>query len=365
MPFDSGPITFTLCHLSQELGSSALERFAEYAAKSLKGVMEEPQYGWVSWRHLLETRIDDETAYLGGYMYLNMRTAVRKVPASLLKAQVRMEELAWMQANNVNYIGRKQKNEIKQHVASELMKTMPPSITGIPIVYDSANDLMYLGCTSQGQIDSVFTQFYAAHKFEPHALDAAGFVEHFLGRSADGLPMLDFSESANGGGEPVPGRDFLTWLWYNHDTNGATIKVDGLGEFAYTLDGPFVFAAEDESATQESSVRKGMVAASAEAKAAVTVGKKLKRSQIILVRDRQQWQFTFDADSFTFRGMKLPDGEELDLGSAFQERMMNLTVFRKAFVALLEQFVTLAEDDAALQAEVPRFHKWVAELEGK
>jgi hypothetical protein len=108
-----------------------------------------------------------------------------------------------------------------------------------------------------------------------------------------------------------------------------------------------------------------LVAHSAEAKAAMTVGKKLRRAQLLVARAQQSWQFTFDADSFTFRGMKLPDGEELDQGSAFQERMMNLAVFRKVFTALFSEFVNLVSDDATLSLEVPKMNDWVSSLEGK
>ena len=70
MPFDRGSITFQACQLPRPLPDDALEGFAAKAAGSLDSVRDEAQLGWVSGRHLLERRIDQETAYLGGYLHL-------------------------------------------------------------------------------------------------------------------------------------------------------------------------------------------------------------------------------------------------------------------------------------------------------
>ena len=52
--------------------------------------------------------------------------------------------------------------------------------------------------------------------------------------------------------------------------------------------------------------------ACAEAKAAISVGKKLKKAKVTLTRGEDIWSGTFDADKFVFSSMNLPEGEELD-----------------------------------------------------
>ena len=60
MSFDRGPITYRVCTLPDTLPEDMLERFAANAAPALSAIGEEPAWGWVSGRHLLETRIDEE-----------------------------------------------------------------------------------------------------------------------------------------------------------------------------------------------------------------------------------------------------------------------------------------------------------------
>ena len=91
MPFDRGTFSLSILKLTGDLPSDALEKLDAMKAGKLDEVKDEQQVGWVSGRHLLERRIDEETAFLGGHIYLNLRTAQRKVPSALLNAEAKME----------------------------------------------------------------------------------------------------------------------------------------------------------------------------------------------------------------------------------------------------------------------------------
>jgi hypothetical protein len=66
---------------------------------------------------------------------LALRQAERKVPAALLKAECRMEELATMAAEGKAYLKAKQRAEIRQSVTDRLLPNMPPQLRAIPFVY--------------------------------------------------------------------------------------------------------------------------------------------------------------------------------------------------------------------------------------
>ncbi len=362
MPFDSGSQSFIMCSMPKELPEDCLRRFHEKRAHPLESVREEPQIGWVSGRHLLETRIEDETAYFGGFLNMNLRTAVRKIPSALFKAQCRMEELAYMQANQTFNVPRKQKKMIKEDLQEKMIKDMPPSLSAIPFAVDANHGILYLGATSQSQIDSFLIYFYETIGFEPVPLYPEILAESVFGQDVDGIEPLIFTPEETLVDEvPTLGRDFTTWLWYFQEEEGGTFTVDNYGDFAIMIDGPLTFAAEGAGA-MESVVRKGLPTISAEAKAALMVGKKLKSAKFTISRDKDVWTFGMDADSFVLRGMKLPDGEELDPMSHFQERMLFFNIFREAFLKLFDLFLQQVSDASQVENLNKSLSQWVENM---
>ena len=161
------------------------------------------------------------------------------------------------------------------------------------------------------------------------------------------------------------GRNFLTWLWqYQEDHNGA-LPPSKLGDFSFLLDGPLAFVAEGAGAF-ETSVKKGLPTISAEAKAALTTGKKLKSAKIIIARSEgDEWSFTLDADEFIFRGMKLPEGEALDPISIFEERMTNIFIVQSVFFGLYQKFLAEMTDENKAKEYQQKAREWVKNREAK
>ena len=367
MAFDKGSISFTICKMGKEMPEDAIEKFAEKKAGSLESVVDEPQVGWVSGRHLLDTRIDNETAYAGGYLHLTLRTVQKKIPPSLLKAEMRMEELALLQAEKAESLSRKQKKEIKKVITERLLKDMPPSITGISFVVDQNTGIIYLGSTSQSQIDQFLRVFYETIGFEPISLISETASEVLYNINPDSLPIVNFSpkithtESDN----ISLGRDFATWVWYFQENEGGTFEVEDSGTFNVMVDGPLVLAADGRGAL-EAVIRKGLPTTSSEAKAALLVGKKLKQAKFTITKDDQNWTFTLDADNFSFRSMRLPEVEKgLDPMSQFQERIKYLDMFRKGFMGLFKRYLDLVIDSQKMVEISEKFHQWIENLDNE
>ena len=137
------------------------------------------------------------------------------------------------------------------------------------------------------------------------------------------------------------GRDFLTWLWYFSE-NGGKADLGQDGEFELLIEAPLVFADSGEAnGAEETVVKKGnSPQRSAEAKAALATGKKLKKANFTIARNQEIWSGTFDADRFAFSGLKLPDGEMLAPDERFQERMEFLALFRNAWEAYFKTFAS-------------------------
>ena len=183
MPFDQGNITFRICSLPEPMPSDRIERFAEYAARALDEIKDEPQWGWVSPRHLLDSNISDETIRAAGFYHLCLRQAERKIPSSLLTAECRMVELARMAEKGHERLGRKERKTIKEEVQQRLLPKMPPQISGMYFAIDCTENLLYTSATSANQLDMFLGFFKKSIGFEPlpYTPDvvAAERFEHF------------------------------------------------------------------------------------------------------------------------------------------------------------------------------------------
>ena len=170
------------------------------------------------------------------------------------------------------------------------------------------------------------------------------------------VPVLELSGNPNASTEPAIGRDFLTWLWFYSETE-STIKVEPHGEFEVLVEAPLLFVADEGQGAGESTVKKGdSPTRSAEAKAALAAGKKLKKAKLTITRGGEIWSGTFDADQFAFGSFKLPEGENMDEDSVFCERVQNLSVFRDAFIGYFCKFA-----DSMMGIEAENFQKKVRE----
>ena len=340
MPFESGSLALSVFYLSDKLPEDYLERFASHNAGMLDNVKDEPQVGWVSGRTLLETRIDEQTAICGGHIYLNIRSAERKVPSILLKAICQREELAFMAANESDKVPSKVKKEIREEALEKHLMKMPPVISGTPFVIDTLNNVAYLGTASPKQIDLFVALFYKTMGIEPIQLTVNELMFRQFQLQESDIPEVAFSETTDS--ESIAARDFLTWLWYySEKTCGGKISLPNYGDFEMLIEAPltFAFASEAKGAAETAVKKGGSPLRSAEVKAALTVGKKLKKAKLTLCRGQDLWTGSFDADKFAFSGLSLPVGEEMERNSRFAERVMNLKIFNDAMVEYFRIFV--------------------------
>ena len=338
MPFDRGNITFTIFELPEALPENFISLFAAKKAGTLDSVSEEPQIGWVTGHHLLDTNIDEATAQVGGCCYLALRQAVRKIPGSLLNALCRREEQAYMRANNLEYISGKLKRQIKEETVEKHIQKMPPSLSGIPFVLEPHRRLMYVGATSQAQIDLFVDNFMQTTGIEPFQLTPEYILEKELKRLAVDVPILSLEKSVTPT-EAHLGRDFLLYLWYLSET-GKTIETADYGEFEVMLEAPLCLIGDgDDPGAGEATIKKGdSPIRGAEVKAALSVGKKLRKAKLTFTRLNQIWSGTFDADSFSFSSFALPEGDAQERSEVFSERVEFLDIFREVITAGFRQY---------------------------
>ena len=342
MPFDSGSVTVSFFHIQDELPEDMVEKFAVRRAGTLDSVSknpeDDPQLGWVA-RHVLDSEINDVTVHRGRMVSMMLRKAKRQVPASLLQAVCRKDEQAYLTEKQADFVPSKVRKQIKQEAVEKLFPMMPPMLSNIPFVIDPASNMLYLGTAAQASIDLFIEQFQQTLKIEPLQWSPAYILAEEFQTTESSFPTVSFCGVRDA--EPVIGRDFLTWLWYFSE-NGGKADLGQDGEFELLIEAPLVFADSGEAnGAEETVVKKGnSPQRSAEAKAALATGKKLKKANFTIARNQEIWSGTFDADRFAFSGLKLPDGEMLAPDERFQERMEFLALFRNAWEAYFKTFAS-------------------------
>ncbi len=359
MPFEMGAIGGRMFSLGRKLPKDAVERFARRAAIPPTQVKDAPVRGWVTGRHLLDRNITEETALYGGYLRLTLQTAERKIPAALLRAECKMEELAHLAATGQAFVNRKERNRIKQEIAERLLPQMPPQIRGLPMVAPPDGHRLWAAAGSAAQCDvfSAFFQDTTGVPLRPLIPEVAA-LERQKTHVRDWTPASFAPDIPDAAMEVQPGRDFLTWLWFRSET-GDTIAVAGAAPVAVLIQGPLVFAHEGNGA-HETIVRHGEPVGSAEAKTCLLGGKKLRRATFLFTCAELVWSAGIQADEFVFSSLALPPPDEaLDPVSRFQERMRHLDQFGDVFLGLYDVFVAERNQPAGWHKTCRAMQQWI------
>ena len=357
MPFERGSFTLTIFELPGDLPEDLARPLANRHAGTLDEVTGEPQIGWVAGRCLLDTAIDEESIQRGTFYHFALRQAVRKIPSALLNALCRREERIRMKAQNLTFIGSKIRKQIKEEIVEKHIQRMPPSLSAVPAVLAPHEKLLFVGTSGGNQLDLFIDNFYQTFKQEPLQFTPGLILEREFQRTAADFPSLDLG--AGDGGEPAIGRDFLMFLWFYGETVGKFVHPQ-YGDFDVMIEGPLVFAGSgEERGAGETSVRRGdSPLRSAEAKAALEVGKKLKRAKLTVTRGEEIWSGVFDPDNFAFGSFSVPEGEKLEEEEAFIERMEAVVTFKTVLTEYFKLFVDAMSPEKRADTE-KKIREWI------
>ncbi len=367
MAFDSGSVSFRIFYLAGALPEDLVRLFGPHAAPPPERMGIEPVSGWVGGRHLLDLPLTEENTALGGYPRLTLMRAERRVPPSLFRAHCLLEEQAQMKAERRPFLNRKARAEIRGAVLKRLLPEMPPTLQGIPFAADRAAGVLYAAALSDAQLDAFRLAFLRATGIEAIPADAASMAARRSRVDVRPWSPVSFAEDVRDEEAGAnPGQEFLTWLWHMTETGGELTTDPDHGLVGAVIEGPLLFSIPEGNGAQEAVLRRGAPTLAAEACTCLAAGKKLRRAKLTLAIGKDPYTTTFDAETFVFRGLKIPEEEPraADPVTRFQERMARLAVFRDAFGRLFDRFVDLRENPAQWPATVTAMRRWVAERRG-
>jgi hypothetical protein len=360
MSFSEKNVSFKMFYLPGGIDPRDLKCFQNNVAPPLTILGDEPVHGWVTSRFLLDTDIKEETVVISGYLYLTLMKAERKIPTALLKAECKLEEIAQMQAEGKDFLSRKEKSAIKKEITARLLPKMPPMLTGIEMVYDSNENIVYAECTTDKQTDVFIHMFEQTtnKKLIPLTPESAAVKRANI--NIRDIPVCSFSPDVE---EPAPedffGREFLTWVCYFCEKLSGIINLELSGEFGIMLDGPVTLVNTGVQGAHVTQLRNGLPLASSEATTALLGDKKIKQAKMIIARKDEVWETHFDADEFIFRSTKLPKGEQLAGESKFQERMLFTQGMTQVVLTLYDKFLEVRYDDEKWAKTLDDIHVWM------
>lgn len=366
MPFENGSFSFTAFRLPKELPEDAeiVASLQDHAAQKLDNLGEEEQVGWVSWRYLLENELDESNVMLGRFPFFTLRTASRKVPSALLKAECRMRELQYIHEHQLNRIPSKKRKEIREDIVRIRLSQMPPAIAGVQVAIDRPNRICWFGSAS-GKMQKLFMElFRKTFGFEPEPVSLSEVLFRQLKKMPSEMIPLTYGDCTQADID-FPGRDFLTWLWHFSETTlGGEISVDRGAPAGIAVDGPLTLIATAEGkGAGETCIRKGLPTKSAEVKAALSVGKKLRKAKLMMQKE-EAWNFSFDADKFAFSGVILPEGDSMAEAERFDDRMERTFILFKVMEAYFTEFAKIMTNQGAALGLQSDINQWIEAREG-
>lgn len=362
MAFDTGRASFRLFYLQASYDSSLVEKFAEHVALPVTAIKVDPIEGWVTGRYLLDRSITDERCVIGPYVSVQLLRAEKKVPGSLLNANVKMEEEAELKARGTDRLPRKAKAEVKQRVLASLLPQMPPTLSGIPLVVDLRNQRLLAGALSDSQIDRLTHAFHETAGETPILVTPGTAALKRRKVNENDLEPVSFSpdETLDPPQEGTLGMDFFTWLWFRWEKEGGTLHLPDGREVGYMLEGPLTFYREGQGA-HEAVLRKGMPLNSREAGTALMCGKKLKRAKLTVAEGDSMMSASMDAD-FVFRSIKLPKSEQMEAEGRFEERMTQIETFCETWFTLFDNFLDLRTSAKQWPKTVAAMQEWIQHI---
>lgn len=155
--------------------------------------------------------------------------------------------------------------------------------------------------------------------------------------------------------------EFATWLYWQSETNGAKMQIQGLEEFELWFEAPVQMACDYGEATHLA-LKGGTPLEGAEARSAFTEGKKITKARLRLNYRNQTYTFGFNALNFGISGLKVPTPPGSTGPDYVFVRMEVFEEFEKFFESLFDAYLNLRLDDRRWADEKAKINGWIREF---
>jgi hypothetical protein len=314
--------------------------------------------GFVAGEHVLDLQFNLEKNLVNDALHAAVRIDAVKIPGELKKAWIEMEIAERAAENPSGFPTRKQKQEAKEAVEERIQQEAEDgrfkTMKHFPFLWDSRQDVLYLGSASESVVERFVPMFEEAFERTLTRM-SAGTVgletakAKKLQRSfEDVAPAAFFGASNksysvswlgdNAASRDFLGNEFLLWLWWIVEGEADSIKLPDDSTVAVmmsrtlSLECPLAETGK-ESFSHESPIRLP------EAKHAVRLGKLPRKSGLTLIRHDEQYDFTISAETLGVASAALPKLDSETFVAFRQDRVDQIRHLTETIDLLFAAFI--------------------------
>jgi DNA recombination-dependent growth factor C len=158
------------------------ENIARYSFCGFDEFSEEDRStGWVNIMNIFDTSFDRKPFHLYPYLSLSFRVDTRKVPSSALKQHCMEAEHRIKVMENLEYISKERRREIKEMTMSQLLKRAIPRTNTYDMIWNIKTSMLIFGAVSNKICDEFAELFFKTFGMNlspvfPYSLACANLV---------------------------------------------------------------------------------------------------------------------------------------------------------------------------------------------
>ncbi len=361
MAFASGPVSFQRFSITGTLSDDITDKFVEALSARAFGRSgtraDDTQIGWIGPHHLFETEIAPEHIAFGSFAHLALRVDHLRVPPNVLRAYVRMEEEATLEARQRAFLNRGEKRKARAAAALRAEQEARAGgfrrMSSCPVLIDLAHRTLFLGSLGASMADKVMQLFSdtfgaALEPITPEYLALRSADQQRQTRALESLAPFHLVAPPAGFGQPADfsgadlnflGKELLTWLWYQIDADDEPLRVKSGDEITVMIDRTLRLKC-DFGLTGTDTIMADSPASLPEAKAALHIGKQPTKLGLIVGSPLGEFRFTLDGERLSVSSLALPDDDtEQDPSVRHEQRFELITDLANLVDALFELFM--------------------------
>jgi len=381
MGFFSGRVTCTrfrvLGHSPGMFGPQHLERLEALAVgKQRMMAADGVEVGWAAGDHILDTRFDLAKNLINDALHFAVRIDQHKLPADLLRAYAQVELEALAAKNPSGLPSGRQKREARQNARDRLEDEAKDGRflkrKMVPLLWDAGSNELLVGTSGITAIDRLHTLFQQTfgQSFEPLTSGRQAFLLAEARQQTRGVDDADPSPFVPGltttqvawtpdeNSRDYLGNEFLLWLWFMLDAESDTLTLSDGSQAAVMLTRTLLLECPRAQTGKETITSDGPTRLP-EARRAIQAGKLPRKVGMIVVRQDQQYEFTFQGETLAVSGARLPATEAIEERARLEERVTQLRHLLETLDLLYDTFCRLRTTDA-WPKELARVQKWLA-----
>ena len=196
----SGSFTryFAECALPENFLESLSEKIARHSFRNLdENSINERSAGWVNVMDMFHSRFTGLEFLKEPYVTMSLRVDEKKIPSTALKQYCLEAEEKIKTAENLEYLSKPRRSDIKEAVRLRLLKRAIPVSRTYDMIWNYNTGLVIFGCTTNKLCDEFMELFLRTFNIQLQAICPYTLACSFLEKENTSLDILDGLSPSN------------------------------------------------------------------------------------------------------------------------------------------------------------------------